>query len=70
MGVESLFDADDLERVISAAESVSGDRAKAVEWLSQPLATFDGKTSLQLVAEGRTDAVIGYLHSIASGFVG
>ncbi|ULU27855.1 MbcA/ParS/Xre antitoxin family protein [Dyella terrae] len=57
-------------RVIAAAESVSGDRAKAVEWLSQPLDTFGGKTPLQLTAEGRLDAVISYLHSIASGFVG
>lgn len=60
----------DVERVISAAEAVSGDRAKANEWLNQPLATFDGKTPMQLIAEGRADNVIGYLHSIASGFVG
>ena len=29
-------DMQDVERVISAAEAVSGDRAKAGEWLSQP----------------------------------
>jgi uncharacterized protein (DUF2384 family) len=58
------------DHIITRAESTSGDRAKAVEWLSQPLDTFDGKTPLQLVAEGRADAVIGYLHSIEFGFVG
>jgi uncharacterized protein (DUF2384 family) len=60
----------DVERIAATAESVSGDQAKAVEWLTQPLATFDGKTPLQLIVEGSTDAVIGYLHSITSGFVG
>ncbi|WP_199099971.1 MbcA/ParS/Xre antitoxin family protein [Dyella sp. ASV21] len=60
----------DPDQVISIAESISGDRDRAVEWLSQPLATFDGKTPLQLIAGGRADAVIGYLHSIESGFVG
>jgi uncharacterized protein (DUF2384 family) len=60
----------DIERVIALAESISGDRAKAVEWLNQPLVTFDGETPLQLIAEGRTESLIGYLHSIASGFVG
>ena len=60
----------DQERVTSAAEAVSGDRTKAIEWLSQPLATFAGKTALELIDEGRTDDVIGYLQSITSGFVG
>jgi len=32
----------DVERVVAAVESISGDRAKAVEWLSQPLDTFGG----------------------------
>lgn len=31
---------------------------------------FDDKTALELIAEGRTDAVPRYLASIASGFVG
>lgn len=60
----------DRERVISAAEAVCGDHAKAVGWLSQPLDVFDGKTPLQLIADGRAESVIGYLHSIASGFAG
>jgi hypothetical protein len=60
----------DVERVILAAEAVSGDHDKAVWWLSQPLATFAGKTAPELIAEGRTDDVIGYLQSCESGFVG
>lgn len=60
----------DVERVITAAEAVSGDHDKAVWWLSQPLATFGGKTALQLIAEGRTDDLIGYVESFESGYVG
>ena len=54
----------DVERVITAAEAVSGDHDKAVWWLSQPIATFGGKTALELIVEGRTDDVIGYLESL------
>lgn len=59
-----------VDSVVALAESICGDRARAVEWLNQPLASLDGKTPLQLIAEGRADAVIGCLHSIESGFVG
>lgn len=59
-----------IESVTTLAESICADRARAVEWMNQPLDTFDGKTPLQLIAEDRTEAVIGYLHSIESGFVG
>ena len=57
-------DVRDEDRIISAAEAVSGDHDKAVWWLNQPLATFGGKTALKLIAEGRTEDVIGYLQSI------
>jgi len=60
----------DVDRIVALAESLSGDHAKAIEWLSQPLAAFAGKTALELVAEGRTDDVIGYLQSCESGYVG
>jgi hypothetical protein len=60
----------DVDRIVALAESISGDRAKAIEWLSQPLDTFGGKTPMQLIAEGRADNAIGYLQSIASGFAG
>jgi len=57
-------------RILQAVEAISGDHDRAVAWLQEPLATFGGKTALQLIAEGRTDAVLRYLASIASGFVG
>jgi len=60
----------DVDRVALAAAAIIGGHAKAVEWLNQPLATFDGKTPLQLIDEGRTDSVLRYLESVASGFVG
>jgi Protein of unknown function (DUF2384) len=63
-------DVRDKDRIMSAAEAVSGDHDKAVWWLCQPLAAFAGKTALELVAEGRTDDVIGYLQSCESGYVG
>jgi len=60
----------DVSRVISAAEMIAGNHAKAVAWLDQAIAAFDGKTPLQLIAEGHIDIVIGYLRSIESGFSG
>ncbi|WP_430389344.1 hypothetical protein [Dyella sp. 20L07] len=49
----------DTDRIITLAESISGDRAKAVWWLSQPLATFGGKTLFRLIAEGGPKAANG-----------
>ena len=59
-----------VDGIITLTESISGDRAKAIKWLNQPLKDFDGKTPLQLIAEDCTDDVIGYLQSFDSGFVG
>lgn len=63
---------DDLRvrRVLQAAEAISGDRDKAVAWLQEPIAAFGGKTALELVAEGRTDDLLGYIQSFESGYVG
>jgi hypothetical protein len=63
---------DDLcvSRVLQAVKAISGDRDRTVAWLQEPLPTFDGNTALELIAAGRTDAVLRYLASIASGFVG
>ncbi|MEO6922772.1 MAG: MbcA/ParS/Xre antitoxin family protein [Bryocella sp.] len=60
----------DMDRVLVAAEAVSGDRQKAVEWLTEPLSTFGGKTPQELVVKGRAGDVLAYLESITSGFVG
>lgn len=65
----SITDDPQVERVLQAVEAISGDHDRAVAWLQEPLPTFGGKTALQLIAEGRTDAVLRYLASIASGFV-
>jgi uncharacterized protein (DUF2384 family) len=61
---------DGIKRVLASAKIIFGDHDRAVDWLSHPLATFGGKTPLQLIDEGRTDDVVGYLESIQSGFVG
>jgi Protein of unknown function (DUF2384) len=69
--METFFAGDiDLRRVLATAEAISGDRDRAVAWLQGPLTTFDGKTALELIDEGRIDAVLRYLASITSGFVG
>lgn len=60
----------DMDRVLLAAEAVSGDRQKAIEWLTEPLDTFGGKTPQELIGEGRACTVLDYLESIAPGFVG
>lgn len=60
----------DVNRVMLVAETVSGNRAKALEWLEQPHTTFGGRTPMQMIAEGHIDNVIDYLHSIESGFAG
>ncbi len=60
----------EIERILSAAETVFGDRAVSMVWLDQSLPTFLGRTPRQLIEEGRADDVLGYLASIESGFVG
>ena len=60
----------DLDRVILAASKVAADRRKILEWLEAPLSDFDGKTPLEIVAEGQADDLLRYLASIASGFAG
>ena len=58
-------------RVIEAATESFGDRDKAITWMmNEPLQTFRYKTAYAVIGEGRTDDVVGYLDSIASGFVG
>jgi Protein of unknown function (DUF2384) len=66
----SITDDPQVERVLQAVEAISGDHDRAVAWLQEPLATFDGKTALELVTEGRTDDLLGYLASFEPGFVG
>ncbi|ANB01776.1 hypothetical protein [Ectothiorhodospira sp. BSL-9] len=61
----------DLMRVLSAAMAVESDLQRAIFLVkNEPIPAFRHKTLLQLVQEGRTDDVIGYLESISTGFVG
>jgi hypothetical protein len=61
----------DLMRVLSAATAVEPDPQRAVFLVKNvPIPAFRHKTLLQLVKEGRTEDVIGYLESISAGFVG
>jgi len=58
-------------RVLSAATEAFGDRDVALSWMrNEPVPAFRHKTALDLVREGRTEAVVTYLESISSGFVG
>lgn len=56
--------------VFTTATAVFMDELEASKWMTEPAREFRGKTALMLVAEGRTENVVGFLHSIESGFVG
>lgn len=58
-------------RVISAATEAFGNSDAAIAWMmTEPVSAFRHKTAFELVTEGRGEAVITYLESIRSGFVG
>ena len=60
-----------LERMLAAALRVQPNRQLAEEFVrNKPIAAFGGKTLLDLTEEGRAKDAIGYIESIASGFVG
>lgn len=61
----------DLLRVIAAAYELCGDVPQATFFVkNKPIDTFGYKTALSLVEEGRTDDVVHYLESFASGYAG
>ena len=61
----------DMIRVLAAATAMTGDEGRAVFLLrNEPLRAFGYKTAETLVQEGRTDAVVGYLESLAAGAAG
>jgi hypothetical protein len=61
----------DAVRAMSAAFEVTDDRARAIFWFrNTPIAEFTHQTAEQLVAMGKTDAVISYLQSSAAGASG
>jgi hypothetical protein len=58
-------------RVLAVATEITGDSERAAFLLrNEPLRAFGYKTADTLVQEGRSDAVIAYLESLAGGFAG
>ncbi len=58
-------------RVLAVATEITGDSERAAFLLrNEPLRAFGYKTADTLVQEGRSDAVIAYLESLAGGSAG
>ena len=61
----------DVVRVLSAAHELTGDIDRALFWFrNQPIADFDHFTPMQLVEQGKVQAVIDYVESISAGAAG
>lgn len=61
----------DTLRVLSAAAQVNPDSNRAIYWYrNAPIPEFEHRTAEQLVAAGKSEAVVSYLISIQSGSTG
>jgi len=61
----------DVVRVLSAAHELTDDIDRALFWFrNQPIADFDHFTPMQLVEQGKVQAVIDYIESISAGTSG
>lgn len=61
----------DMLRALAVATELTGDQSRAVFLLrNEPLRAFDYKTADVLIQDGRADAVIAYLQSLAGGAAG
>jgi transcriptional regulator with XRE-family HTH domain len=61
----------DALRALSAAYEITHDRNRSLFWFrNAPIPEFGHRTAEQLVAEGKADAIVAYLSSIASGSSG
>jgi hypothetical protein len=61
----------DVVRVLSAAHALNGDLDRALFWFrNQPIPEFDHFTPMQLVEQGKVQALIDYLDSIGGGAAG
>ena len=61
----------DALRVMSATYQITHDRERAFFWFrNEPIPEFEHRTAEDLVAKGKTEAVIAYLTSIAAGSSG
>lgn len=58
-------------RVLSAAHALTGDVDRALFWFrNQPIPEFDHLTAMQLVEQGKVQAVVDYIESIRAGAAG
>ena len=58
-------------RVLQAAVDLGNDPATALSNIKNyPIRSFENKTALDMVEEGRTDDVVAYLQSLSAGYVG
>lgn len=61
----------DMVRVLSAAHSLNGDLDRALFWFrNQPIPDFGHLTAIQLVEQGKAQAVVDYIESISGGAAG
>lgn len=62
----------DVTRVLSAAHALAGgDIDRAMSWFrNQPIAEFDHLTPMQLVQQGKIQAVLDYIQSVSGGAAG
>ncbi len=61
----------DMIRVLAVTTAMTGDESRAVFLLrNEPLRAFGYKTAEALVQDGRTEAVVAYLESLAGGAAG
>lgn len=58
-------------RVLQAAVDLGNDPTTALRNIKDhPIRSFESKTALDMVKEGRTDDVVAYLQSLSAGYVG
>lgn len=58
-------------RVLQAAIALGNDPTTALRNIKNyPIRSFESKTALDMVEEGRTDDVVAYLQSLSAGYVG
>jgi hypothetical protein len=61
----------DVVRVLSAAHALSGDIDRTLFWFrNHPIADFGHLTPIELVEQGKVQAVIDYIESLAAGASG
>lgn len=66
-----MSDAGDRRAVIEAAAKINGSELEAEHWFAScEIAEFGGATALQLVDEGKAQAVLKYIESISAGAAG